>query len=102
VSRSTQDKVKEMFEAHAELYDLELIDDRDFANRGMWRVQSKAHLRDKVAIKYDFQPSYCSLKVMGVDPDNGPAVVGGGYIDSDDKLVDVVSRIRHHIYEHRR
>lgn len=101
MTRSTQEKVKGLLEDEAMGLDLELIDDRNFANTGTWKVQAKSSLRDKVAIKYDFQNSYCSLRVLGVDPTDGPAVVGGGYIDSDHELMDAVSRIRKHIREQR-
>jgi hypothetical protein len=102
VTRTTQSKVRDLIEFEANMYDLELIDDPKFSNTGMWRIQSKDSLRDKVAIKYDFQSGYCSLTVVGVAPVDGPSIIGSGYIDSDKTLTMVVARIQKHIREHRR
>lgn len=101
MSRSTQEKVKGLLEDEVMGLDLELIDDRNFSNCGTWKVQSKSSLRDKVAIKYSFQHGYCSLEVEGVDEPMKPGVVGSGYIDSDQRLSDVVFRIRKHIRDQR-
>jgi len=102
VTRSTQQKVIDIIEHQANVWDLELIDDRKFSNTGVLRIQGRDSLRDMVAIKYDFQHGYCSLKVIGVDPEFGPGVVGSGYIETDEQLVKVVGRLVDHIREHRR
>ena len=80
MSRDTQAKVKAMLGKVAASHNLELVDDRRFSNTGVWRFQYEDSLDDVMTIKYDFQNDYCGMRVVGVDPEFGPGIIGGGYI----------------------
>lgn len=66
--RTTQDKFETMLAAIAAEHDLELVNDRQWANTGTYRLESSDSFAPVVSMQYQFNDGYATFE--GVVPAN--------------------------------